>query len=457
LILTVRNHISITGMPDEIRSRVKKSLRFLNPKYAENERLGRWNRGVSKYLDFYRETGNGRIVLPRGYIRNLILLCRKRKVPYEIRDHRQMKPPVEIAFTGRLKPFQQQAADKMLTKEFGILQAPTGAGKTVIGLYMMAKRRQPSLVVVHTKDLAMQWMERIAGFLAIPEDEIGFIGGGKKKTGKRVTVAMVQTLYKCVGEITPSVGFLVVDECHRAPSRTFTEAVSAFDCRYMLGLTATPWRRDKLSNLIYWHLGDIHHSVDKADLVEKGHILPVDVIFRETEFEPFFDAVREYPKMLAELTADDSRNRLIAADIASEAEKGEGVCLVLSDRKKHCQLLQSLLKFKHGVESALLTGDVGMRQRREIVEDVNNDRIQVIIATGQLIGEGFDCKALTTLFIATPVKFSGRLIQYLGRVLRPAPGKSRAKVYDYVDGAVGPLKAAAVARQRVYESSGGRA
>jgi len=181
--------------------------------------------------------------------------------------------------------------------------------------------------------------------------------------------------------------------------------------------------------------------------------LTAKVIVRETAFKPYYDPVREYSKMLSELTADDDRNRLIAADVAREATRFSHMsCLVLSDRKKHCEILRVLLRYKFDTPAELLTGDVPSDQRRSIVAALSAGQVRVVVATGQLIGEGFDCKALSTLFLATPVRFSGRIIQYLGRVLRPAPGKKRARVFDYVDVHVDTLVKAALARQRVYRS-----
>jgi superfamily II DNA or RNA helicase len=261
---------------------------------------------------------------------------------------------------------------------------------------------------------------------------------------------MVQTLYKCAEEVAEKIGFLLVDECHRCPSRTFTEAVSAFDSRYMLGLTATPWRRDNLADLIFWHLGHLHHRIDKKELIASGDVLPAEIIYRQTKFEPFHDPVQEYSKMLVELTCDDERNRLIADDVAREARRGRGVCLVLSDRKSHCETLRALLSFKHKVPSEILTGDLSRQDRRQTLESIRQGRYRVLVATGQLMGEGIDCGQLTTLFLTTPIRFSGRLIQYLGRVLRPLPGKDKARVYDYVDTRVPTLVTAARARQETY-------
>jgi superfamily II DNA or RNA helicase len=324
-----------------------------------------------------------------------------------------------------------------------------------MGLALIAQRRQPTVVVVHTKELAYQWIQRIEQFLGIPADRVGLIGAGKKRLGDRITVALVQTLYRMTDAVVPRVGFLVVDECHRTPSRTFTEAVTAFDCQYMLGLSATPWRRDRLSKLIFWHLGDVHHEVNQRHLEEKGHILKADVIFRPTRFSPYFDPVNEYTRMLSELTADDERNRLIAGDVAQEVKNGKGVCLVLSDRKKHCDTLRGLLRFKFDVDASLLTGDLNDESRRRVMDDVEKGRVRVLVATGQLVGEGFDCPHLSTLFLATPIRFSGRVIQYLGRILRPSQNKDQARVYDYVDVEVPPLLAAAKGRQRVYGGGAG--
>ena len=450
--ITIKNNLRLSGMPPGMREELIGKLSFPNPKWLENQRMGRWNRGTPKELKFCDKARDGGAWIPRGYLRQLILMCRRDGVAYELADRRSALADQKFNFTGALKPFQKRAVSKMLQRDFGTLSAPTGSGKTVMALYMMARRRQPALIVVHVKDLALQWVDRIGQFLGIPADAVGFIGSGKKRVGDQVTVALVQSLYKCADEVSPHIGFLVVDECHRCPSRTFTEAVSDFDSRFMLGLSATPWRRDNLSKLIFWHLGDVHHEVDKNHLIETGDVLAAEVVIRETEFVPYYDPVNEYSKMLSELTADDDRNRLIASDVAEEAGKNKGVCLVLSDRKLHCDTLCSLLKFKHHVPCGLLTGDLSLAQRKEVMAQLGQKEFSVLVATGQLIGEGFDCRDLSTLFLTTPIRFSGRVLQYLGRVLRPAPGKEKARVFDYVDVKVDVLNAAARARQRVYGS-----
>jgi superfamily II DNA or RNA helicase len=451
LTITIKENLRLKNVPPELMEILVEKLEFLNPKWLENERMGRWNRGTPRLLKFYDKVGAGGLWIPRGYIRHLIDMCRRQGVKFRIDDQRRTMPAVDFSFSGRLKPFQKVAVEAMLAKDFGTLSSATGSGKTVMALYIIARRKQPALIIVHTKELAAQWVDRIETFLGIGSEAVGFIGGGRKAVGEKISVALVQSLYKCADEVAEKIGFLLVDECHRCPSRTFTEAVSSFDSQFMLGLSATPYRRDELSKLIFWHLGDMHHQVDKRRLIETGDVLPARVTFRETSFATRLDPVNEYSRMLAELAADTQRNLLIASDITAEAARNAGVCLILSDRKAHCENLQALLRYRFRLQSELLTGDLDVAERKKVLERLNQGKVRILIATGQLIGEGFDCKHLTTLFLATPIKFSGRLLQYLGRVLRPATGKQYARVFDYVDVKVETLKKAANARRRVYQ------
>ncbi|MEE8398089.1 MAG: DEAD/DEAH box helicase family protein, partial [Desulfobacterales bacterium] len=294
MIITIASNLRLADVPTDFRDLLMEKLQLKNPKWVENVKMGRWNKRTPKELRFFDKIGDDRLWIPRGFMRQLILLCRRHHIEFRIDDQRRQLSPVDFTCSASLKPFQQIAADAMLSKDFGTLNSATGSGKTVMALHMIAERKQPALIVVHTKDLAAQWTDRIEEFLGIPSTDIGMIGSGQKRIGDQVTVAMVQTLYKCAEEVAEHIGFLVVDECHRCPSRTFTEAVSCFDARYMLGLSATPWRRDGLSQLIFWHLGDVHHEVDQGKLVQQGDVLSAEVIFRETAFTTRFDPVNEY-------------------------------------------------------------------------------------------------------------------------------------------------------------------
>jgi len=444
--------IHLKGPGKELVDHLKKSLTLPNPVYLENEKRGRWNKGVPKSLEFYQETDQG-LEIPRGCMRQLITTLKGFDLPFELVDRRRLLPEVDFQFSGELKPYQEKACQAILKKHFAVLTAPTGSGKTVMMLSIVARRKQPTLIVVHTRELAAQWSSRIETFLGIPPEDQGFIGGGRFRLGDKITVAMVQTLYKHTMDVSHRIGNLVVDECHRAPSRTFQEAVAAFDSYYMTGLSATPFRRDRLSKLIFWFLGDRAHDVDQNELQHRGDILKAQVVFRPTDFNSPTDPTSQYVQLMSELINDMDRNRLIAADIARESAGRNGVTLVLSDRKSHCRTLRDLLKNEHGLEADLLTGDLKEQERRDVLSRLEDNRISILIATSQLLGEGFDSDRLTDLFLVYPIRFKGRLLQYLGRILRPSQGKT-ARVFDYVDVNIGVLEAAARARHSVYTSSG---
>jgi len=165
LTITISHNLQLANVPAEIMEILTEKFEFLNPKWLENERMGRWNRGTSKSLRFYDKVGTAGLWIPRGFMRQLVLLCRRHKINYEIDDRRLNLPPKNFSFKGKLRPFQQNAVDEMLARDFGTLNSATGSGKTIMALYMVARRRQPALIVVHTKELASQWIERIGTFL----------------------------------------------------------------------------------------------------------------------------------------------------------------------------------------------------------------------------------------------------------------------------------------------------
>lgn len=445
--IILSNHIEINQAPDDLLRKIRTAFTIENPLYIDNAKMGRWQGNTDHWLTFF-ESHPGGLSIPRGAMGAILSLCKELNISYQIIDKRCTLPEVDFTFAGTLKPYQVEAVKDATSRDFNVLQAPTGSGKTVMAMAAIAERRQPTLVIVHSKELLNQWQQRIETFLDIPRDDIGQIGNGKMKIGEKITVGIINSIYPIAGKIRKHFGHIVVDECHRCPSRTFTEAVTSFDCRYMLGLSATPYRRDRLTKLIGWHLGR-QVAVDPADLTEKDIIQNIEVVTRETDFQTDLDASEEYTRVLSELTEDEDRNRLIINDVIKEVSSNTGTCLVLTDRKAHCDTLAAMLS-KQGIKADVLTGDIANGARTAIVERLSAGHVRVLIATGQLIGEGFDAKELSTLFLACPIKWEGRLRQYLGRILRPGPGKDKATIYDYNDKHVPVLAASARARQKVY-------
>lgn len=435
------------NLPKSILDVVKDDLTVLNPKWLENKKMGRWNGNTTKYHKMYTRNKNV-VSMPAAYMEDLFETLTHFGKRFDVIDQR-VHCPVKFKFKGELRDYQKEACAEMLRYDFGTLESATGSGKTVMALYTVAANAQRTLIVVHTNDLADQWFERLQEFLDVSSHEIGFIGGGKLRVGRRITIAMVQSLYKCAEQLSKDFGYVIVDECHRTPSRTFTEAISNLKPKKMMGLSATPFRRDNLQQFIFWFVGPMRHKVEKEQLYENGHIVKPLFIMRSTPFTSIFDPVNEYSTMLSDLTLNEERNKLICKDVAAFESKNTA-CLILSDRKDHCDRLKAILKYSYNKNAALLTGDVKTTQRRTIINKINQGKIQHVIATGQLIGEGFDCKNLSALYLASPIKFSGRVLQYIGRIMRPDKSNTRPTVYDYVDWNISTLANSARSRMRVY-------
>lgn len=185
---------------------------------------------------------------------------------------------------------------------------------------------------------------------------------------------------------------------------------------------------------------------------EAGARIKPKIIVRKTDFDFDYGEDSDYQPMIRELVEDQERNRLIIGDVVFENEDGENLSLVLSDRKAHLDLLAELLQGE-GIKAAILTADVPKKQREQIIRDVEAGILRVVLATGALAGEGLDIPRLNRLFITTPIRWKGRLTQYVGRALRVAEGKTDAKIYDYVDTKVGILYGSYCSRvNQVYRS-----
>jgi superfamily II DNA or RNA helicase len=438
-------------LPEELVQAIEADLTLPNPRWEQVQTYSRSRRRnyQPEFVRYYRRS-RGVLLMPRGYIHTL--RHRLGGIDHEVVDRTRLLPHVQFSFKTKLHPYQRSAVDDVLARRFGVLEAPPGAGKTVMALNIIARRMQPALVIVHTKELLYQWRARACEFLGLDEDEVGLIGDAHRRVGERLTVAIINSLYRVIDEVKPLVGHLVVDECHHTPARTFTDAVSMFDSTFMLGLSATPYRRDKLTKIIYFYLGDRMHRILPTELQAENRIMRATLIVRHTGRAYYFDA-DEYQYMVSALVGDKRRNELIVDDVAARTFASEnGIALVISDRVAHCQELYKAIRSR-GLSACLLTGSVKADERARIVEDLNSRRAQVLVATAQLIGEGFDLKHLSSIFLATPVKFTGRVKQYIGRILRVSEGKDEAVIYDYLD-VNGMLKNSFASRMSAYTDLG---
>lgn len=443
-VLKVAGQCHLSGISLALLTALECDLTVDNPKYHAAKKYGRWvGKNFPQKLYFYEldETG---IIFPRGFAAQAVKLCRTYMGSRpKIIDQRRRLPEVDFNFQGRLRSYQKEAVAEILRKHSGVLVAGTGSGKTVMALGAIAQRRQPVLIIVHSRELMYQWEERARQFLGI---RAGLIGDSKFDI-QPLSIAIVNTVRKKLDELIPCFGHLVVDECHRVPATLFTEVVRRFDAFYMLGLSATAYRReDGLTRLIYLFMGARSHEVDARKLAACGAVLKPEFVQRPTGFQYVFRG--NYQALLSSLTRNEARNEQIAADIHAETMETEGTILVVSDRIAHCQKLAELLA-KSGLQARVLTGKLSASERSAIVEALHRGEVRVLISTLQLVGEGFDAAGLSTLFLTTPIKFTGRLWQVIGRILRPSAGK-KPKVIDYVDGQVGVLRNSAGIRRRAY-------
>ena len=444
-VLKVAGQCHLSGITTPFLHVLQENLTIDNPKYKDAKKYGRWVGRNFKQKLFLFEMDESGILFPRGVAAQAVALCKKYmgRGPL-IEDQRRRLAEIDFNFQGELRPYQQKALQDILRRHFGVLIATTGSGKTVMALEAIARRCQPTLILVHSRELMYQWEERVRQFLGI---DAGLIGDSKFDI-QPLSIAIVNTARKRLDELTPRFGHLIVDECHRVPATLFTEVVKRFDSYFMLGLSATAFRReDGLTRLIYLFMGERVHQVDSKELTATGAVLKPEFIQKKTGFQYVFRG--NYQALMNSLTKNEMRSQQIVDDIYAESMKTEGIILVVSDRVAHCRKLGDMLAGK-GLKVSVLTGKQTKAERSEIVESVHCGEIKVLISTLQLVGEGFDAAGLATLFLTTPIKFTGRLQQVIGRIRRPASGK-HPRVIDYVDEHVGVLRNSARIRRKAYE------
>lgn len=433
---------------------IREELNFPNLDYWLKKRLGKSVYQTEKFFRLIEEDGES-IILPRGFLTKLIDHLRNRGVPFLIRDERTVLPHATFNSTIELRSEQANAVDLTTEVDQGVIIAPPGSGKTIIGLELIARRGQPALILTHRKQIMDQWIERIQTFLGIPKAHIGRINGVKKSIGDKVTVAMMQSLARRedLSDLRGKFGLVIIDECHHIPAKTFREVISAIDARYCYGLTATPERKHKDEKLIYLFIGDIitelrEQTQEPAKVSKRQKIEPDrNVIVRETELAAPFSFTTDNYQILARIISfDQARNHLVLEDIKKSVTAGQKT-LVLSERKEHLEVLNMYLK--GSCEAIFVTGDDSAVSRKSKFEQIASGHYQVILATGQLVGEGMDVPDIQTIILAFPLAFEGKLTQYIGRIRG-----AQKMVYDYHDGGTPFLDRQFKKRKKFYEKNG---
>lgn len=428
--------IDISGIPSPLVAAFKRTAAFANPKYFELQRLRFSTYKTPKYI-FCGHLSGSRLILPRGSLDSCREMAEQAGGALSVVDRRFEGKSFRVKFNGTLKPEQGKALSTLEASETGVLVAEPGSGKTVIACALIAKRKLPTLVLVHRKPLLEQWKKQLAAFTTLEPDRIGIIDSENAGHCK-VDIAMIQTLGRMdkISDHLSRYGQIIVDECHHIAAFTFESIVNKSPAKYVLGLTATPYRKDGHQPIIHMQCGPVRFDLSNAEaasLVKKLMIRETAFRFPENSFQSSIHAIWSH------LTADPARNNVICQDILDEVRQ-KRTPIVISERKEHLRTLLELVKKENagtGVQLFLLEGSMSKKAKDELLRQIHELMATsdpfVLFATGSLIGEGFDLPCLNTLFVAMPVAFKGKLIQYAGRLHRSYPGKTEVRIYDYLD------------------------
>jgi superfamily II DNA or RNA helicase len=336
-------------------------------------------------------------------------------------------------FEGKIRENQVEVVNSYLTPEprDGIISLQTGGGKTVCALYIASKIQMPTIVLVHNTFLRDQWIDRIKAFL--PKARIGSLQADVIDIeNKDITVAMLQSvaLKEYPRGTFERFGFVIVDECHHIASEAFSRAVPKLTCKHMLGLSATPERKDRLMCVINWFLGPMLYKSDTSDKVDEKVKVEVYEFTGDEKYNEIIynnSGVMFTTLMINKVVEYEPRNTMVAGLIEDLAHEEGRQLLVLTDRVGHTKTLFNLLPDEMKDKACILGRDVVAKTRAEWCSTK-----KILIATYQMCKEGFDVATLNTLVIATP---RPDVDQIVGRILRVEKG-SRAidpLIVDIVD------------------------
>lgn len=455
-VFAQRIFVETKGIPSELLNRIKRLAAFQNPEFFKKQKMRLSTHNTPRVIACFEELP-GHVALPRGCRDALQLLLEGYGVALHLDDKRNAGTSTAFSFHGTLSDIQQQTVDELMLHDIGIFVAPPGSGKTVVGAWLAATRNCSTLVLVHRKPLLDQWVAQLSRFLDLPPKEIGTIGSGKNKANGILDVAMMQSLIRKdeVADLVANYGQIIVDECHHLPAFSFERVLAEVKAKYIVGLTATPYRRDGHQPIIHLQCGPTRFSLNIKQQASDEDFTR-RLILRETGFSlSDTDSGITIQEIYARLTADRQRNHLILGGIRQALAEGRSPIL-LTERKDHLEYLAGELRdtVKHLV---VLHGGMGVKQRRKVMEhlaSIPDDEERLILATGRYIGEGFDDARLDTLFLALPFSWKGILVQYAGRLHRLHPGKVEVQVFDYVDSSVAMLAKMHEKRMKGFKTMG---
>lgn len=444
-------YVKTANLTPRIQNQIRRLAAFSNPVFFKNRAISLSNFSTPRII-YLGEDDSGYICIPRGLLELLINRCDAAGIQYTVTDKRSLGVSLNIEFKGELRDNQKVAVDKMMSYDFGILSAATSFGKTVVSCNLIARRKVSTLILLESSSLIEQWQRTFDKYLLFDCDipkyrtktgiekrrksVIGIIQGSKDTSNGLVDIAMVGSLFK-KGDLHPRLkeyGMVIVDECHHSASDIFTRILREVNARYVYGITATAFRADSLEKICEMYLGPVRFEYSARErAAEQGIDHFVIPRFTRTVYPHGKDNVH-ISDAYEVIRSDEIRNIKIMNDIkACITERRTPV--VLTKFTDHAKILYDML-IKNADYVFLLTGSKSKKEQTEIrrqMENVPGESTMILVATGQLVGEGFDFPRLDTLIMADPVAWKGVVEQYAGRLNRDYQGKCEVRIYDYID------------------------
>ncbi|MFY4861086.1 TOTE conflict system archaeo-eukaryotic primase domain-containing protein [Aliarcobacter butzleri] len=431
IILEDYIYIPTFNLSKSLISKLKSFATFENPQIKVLLSLRKPLFNTPKYIRSFEENENF-LMLPRGLKETLIDFFNVNAVSYSFVDKRVLNKIQTKTVTFNLRPEQNEAIKEIKKSDYSICVAPPGFGKTLLGAKIFEIRACTTLIVVNKNMLLNQWIERFVDYFGYNKKDIGYLGKGFNKLNGQIDVATMQSL-KNDPKIIENYSFVIVDECHHIPALTFEQIIKSFKGKYILGLSATPNRKDELQPILFQQLGEISYEYKK----KKTHTNKLQII--RTQFVSNED---NYATIINELCIDEDRNNLIVDIIKKNIDRK---ILLLTDRIEHINVLESLLQ-KENIDYISVHGSLN---KKEQVENMNLVKTKsLILATTSYFGEGIDFPHLNTILFATPISYYGRLIQYLGRIGR---GNQECLAIDFLDSKNAMLNSAYKKRLEGYK------
>lgn len=413
IVLDSGINFPIQSLSKSFISKLKSFASFENPQIKLLLSLRKPLYNTPKYLKGYEESSEF-LTLPRGLKEKLFEYLNYNLVKYKIIDNRVFEKIETKRILFTLRAEQEDAIKEILKYDSSICVAPPGFGKTLIGAKIFEQRAVKTLIIVNKNMLLDQWISRFVDYFGYKKSDIGFLGKSQNRLNGNIDIATMQSLNN-IPELVENYTQVIVDECHHIPALTFEQIVKNFKGRYILGLSATPNRKDELDPILYQQLGNISYEYKKP----KTHTNRLLVI--KTEFTSSAD---NYTAIINELVSNEDRNRQIVKTIKENIDRK---ILLLSDRIEHLNLLENILK-EEKIDFVSVHGSQNKKEQVENMQKVKTSSL--ILATSSFFGEGIDFPHLNTIIFATPISFYGRLIQYLGRIGR---GNQECLAIDFLD------------------------